>query len=189
MFNEYPRVAIIGDTGEGKTTVMTSLAVMYHEQGLKIYSNYELIGIEYTYLDPKNMAELMFQDNSPLHDCVILTDEAHMDLGAYDFLKSEVKDIGDFATQTRKRRIVWLYTTQIFKRLVLNLRDLTTNLIYCQRVQDGIFKMEIYNRKLDDDGYIKTLYLNGVPFYGYFKTTQIIKKTFKPKIIKKPLTS
>lgn len=177
MYNQFPRVAIIGDTGDGKTTTMTALAVMYHSQGYKIFSNYDLKNIEWTYLDPADMAELMFQEDSPLENCVILTDEAHMDLSAYKFFNKQVQDLGDFATQTRKRKIIWLYTTQVFTKLVKSIRDLTTNFVYCEKVQDGFYKLEIYNRNLRNDGYIKTLFLKGEPFYKYFDTDEIIRKT------------
>lgn len=179
MFNEFPRTAIIGDTGDGKTTTMTALAVMYHSQGYKIFSNYELVGIEYEHLDPKDIAELMFKEDSPLYECVILTDEAHMDMNKFKFLDKKVRDLGDFATQTRKRRIIWFYTTQVFTNLTKTIRDLTTNLIYCSRVQEGFYKLEIYNRQARNNGYIKTIFLNGKPFYKYFHTEQIISKSIK----------
>lgn len=179
MFNDFPRIALIGDTGEGKTTAMTALAVMYYQQGKKIFSNYELSGVKWQYLDPSDIAELMFQDDSPLYNCVILTDEAHMDLGKFKAFAKSVQDIGDFATQTRKRKIIWIYTTQIFNNLVKTIRDLTTNIIYCEKIQPDIFKLEIYNRKIANNGYIKTIFLNGAPFYKYFDTEQIIKKTIK----------
>lgn len=177
MFNEFPRVAIIGDTGDGKTTTMTALAVLYHQQGLKIFSNYELKNIEYTYLDPADMVKMMYDDESPLSDCIILTDEAHMDIGKYNFFKKSVRELGDFATQTRKRRIIWLYTTQVFTKLVKDLRDLTTNLIYCSRLGNDYYKLEIYDRSINKNGYLKTLPLNGKPFYKYFDTSEVIKKT------------
>jgi len=179
MYNEYPRIALIGDTGDGKTTTMTALAVLYHQQGKKIFSNYELKGIPYTYLDPNDIAELMFKDDSSLYDCVILTDEAHMDLDKYKFFNKKVREIGTFATQSRKRKIIWLYTTQIFTKLVRDVRDLTTNLIYCSKVQDGFFRLEIYDRSLRNEGYIKTIFLKGEPFYKFFDTEQIIKQSLK----------
>lgn len=156
---------------------MTALALIYHAQGKKIFSNYTLKGVEWEYLDPNDIAELMFQENSPLHDCVILTDEAHMDLGKHSFFYKKVQDIGEFATQTRKRGIIWLYTTQVFTNLVKTVRDLTTNIIYCSQVQDDFYKLEIYNRSARNNGYIKTLYLNGRPFYKHFDTDEIISKT------------
>lgn len=177
MYNKLPRVVIIGDTGDGKTTVMTALAMFYHAQGRKIFSNYTLIGIPYTYLDPNDIASLMFQEDSPLKHCVILTDEAHMDLGKFSFFEKKVRDIGDFATQTRKRDIIWLYTTQVFRNLCKTIRDLTTNFIYCSQVDEDIYKIEMYNRSINNNGYIKTLFLKGAPYYKHFDTGEIIRKT------------
>jgi len=179
MYNKFPRVCILGDTGDGKTTVMTALALQYYNEGKKIYSNYTLKGIEWEYLDPKDIADLMFQDNSPLYDCVILTDEAHMDLGKFSSFSKKVQDLGEFATQTRKRKIIWLYTTQVFNNLVKTVRDLTTNFIYCSQVQDDYFKLENYNRSTRANGYIRTHYLSGKLVYPHFDTEEIIKKTLK----------
>lgn len=181
MFSEYPRVAIIGDTGDGKTLVMTALAIEYALAGKKVFSNYAIYGIDYEYLDPKDIAEKMFDENSDLHDCVICTDEAHMDLGKFSYHLRQVRDIGDFATQTRKRRIIWLYTTQVFDNLVKTVRDLTTNIIYCKPLGDDWFSMQIHNRLFANRGYIKTIQLYGVPYYDLYNTEEIITKSIEIK--------
>ena len=177
MYNKYPRVCIIGDTGDGKTTAMTALALMYEKQGKRIFSNYTLYGVDYTHVEPEDLVRMFFEEDPDLYDCVIITDEAHIDLGKYSFFADKVKAMGEFATQTRKRRIIWLMTTQVFTNIVKTIRDLTTNFIYCSQVQDDYFKLELYNRSTADNGYIKTLYLHGKPFYDRFDTEEIIKKS------------
>lgn len=175
----YPRACFIGDTGDGKTLSMTAVALAYASEGKKIFSNYNLKGVPYTYLEAKDIPALMFQEDSPLHDCVILTDEIHMDFSKFSFLRKETKESVEFASQTRKRRIIWLYSTQVFGQLVKGLRDLTTYIIYCRPLGNDFYKFEIYDRISDNNGFIKCIQYDGKEVYDYYDHEEIIHKTIK----------
>lgn len=170
MFNEFPRVALVGDTGDGKTLSMTAIALMYKSKGLKIFANYELKGVDYEHIDFEDLVD--FPEH--LHDAVICIDEAHIGVDAYAFWSKRVKDITKFATQTRKRRLIFLYTTQVFTQAAKRLRDLTTYIIYCKPTDvEDVFKLEVYDRSFEND-YIKTIYLYGKPIYPFYNTNEII---------------
>ena len=128
MFSEFPRVAIIGDTGEGKTLTMTALGKMYQEQGYTIFANYKLIDTEYTHIEFSDIVDFP----EYLHDGVILLDEVHIGTDAYNFFSNKVKEITKFATQTRKRKLIFIYATQVFTQTAKRLRDLTTYIVYCK---------------------------------------------------------
>ena len=173
MFNRYPIVALIGDRGGGKTVTMTALAIMYaKENGLKIFSNYTLYHVEYEHITFNDIVEYP----EYLHDAIILIDEAHIGTDAYAFFTDRVKDITKFATQTRKRKLIFIYTTQIFIQVARRLRDLTDNIVYCETTAiKDVFKLTITDRSIENDGYIKTLFLHGEPFYKYYDTDEIIE--------------
>ena len=174
MFNEYPRIAFIGDTGGGKTLSMTALGLMFAQtNNLKIFANYELLNdVEYEYINFEDIVDFP----EYLHDAVILIDEAHIGTDAYAFFTQRVKSITKFATQTRKRRLIFMYTTQIFTQTAKRLRDLTTYIIYCNTTTiKDVFKLNIHNREVENDGYIRTLHLHGEPFYKYYDTNEIIE--------------
>lgn len=172
MFSEFPRIAFIGDTGEGKTVAMTALALEYYKAGMKIFANYTLKGVEYEHIDFKDILD--FPEH--LHDAVILLDEVHIGTDAYAFYTELVKEITKFATQTRKRRLILMYTTQVFTQAAKRLRDLTTYIIYCKQIdQKDMFELRVFNRDFENNGYIKTLYMNGKGVYKYYDTNEIIE--------------
>jgi len=173
MNKEYPRIALIGDTGGGKTVSLTALGKMYAQlEGLKIFANYTLIDTEYEHIEFNDLVEFP----EYLHDAVILIDEAHIGTDAYAFFSKRVKEITKFATQTRKRRLIFIYATQVFTQTAKRLRDLTTYIIYCDITgTPDYFKLKIHDRSMDNMGYIKTLYLYGKPFYKYYDTNEIIE--------------
>lgn len=173
MFNEYPRVAIIGDTGGGKTVSLTAFGLMFAQlNGLKIFANYTLHGVDYEYIDFNDIVDFP----EYLHDAVILIDEAHIGTDAYAFFTTRVKEITKFATQTRKRRLIFMYSTQVFTQTAKRLRDLTTYIIYCKTTEiKDVFELSIHDRSIENQGYIKTLFLHGEPFFKYYDTNEIIE--------------
>lgn len=172
MFNEYPRIALIGDTGGGKTVTLTALGKMYAQMGYKIFANYTLIDTEYEHIEFNDIVDFP----EYLHDGVILIDEAHIGTDAYAFFTQRVKEITKFATQTRKRRLIFIYTTQVFTQTAKRLRDLTTYIIYCDTTEiKDLFRLMVHDRTIDNQGYLKTLYLHGRPFFKYYDTNEIIE--------------
>ena len=172
MFPEYPRIALIGDTGGGKTLTLTALGKMYAALGLTIFANYTLKDTDYQHIEFNDIVDFP----EYLHDGVVLIDEAHIGTDAYAFFTKRVKEITKFATQTRKRRLVFIYATQVFTQTAKRLRDLTTYIIYCNTTEyPEVFELNIHNREVENQGYIKTLYLHGEPFYKYYDTNEIIE--------------
>ena len=172
MVQEYPIIAFIGDRGGGKTVTMTALGKMLKEQGLTIFANYTLHDTDYQHIEFNDIVDFP----EYLHDGVILIDEAHIGTDAYAFFTKRVKEITKFATQTRKRRLIFIYSTQIFTQPAKRLRDLTNYIIYCNTTDfKDIFELKIHNREVENQGYIKTLYLHGEPFYKYYDTDEIIE--------------
>lgn len=140
----YPISAIIGDLGSGKTLYLTYLATLYQKEGINIYANYHLKGIDYTYLEFKDLAQF------PEHvkDGVLLMDEGHVDGDAYNFLRKGVRDMGKFITQMRKRRLMLFYSTQDFASIFIRLRELTNYIMLIQPVNTkGLTKVTTYDKR------------------------------------------
>lgn len=172
MIQEYPIVALIGDRGGGKTVTMTAIGKMLKEQGFTIFANYTLIDTDYQHIEFNDIV------NYPeyLHDGVILIDEAHIGTDAYAFFTNRVKEITKFATQTRKRKLIFIFATQVFAQTAKRLRNLTNYIVYCNTTEFAdIFELKVHNREVENQGYIKTLYLHGAPFYKYYDTNEIIE--------------
>jgi len=172
MVQEYPIIALIGDRGGGKTVTLTALGKMLQARGLTIFANFTLYDTDYQHIEFNDIVDFP----EYLHDGVILIDEAHIGTDAYAFFTKRVKEITKFATQTRKRKLIFIFATQVFTQTAKRLRDLTNYIIYCQTTDfSDIFELRVHDRGTENQGYIKTLYLHGEPFYKYYDTDEIIE--------------
>lgn len=168
---DFPRIAIIGDTGGGKTLTATVFADMYQKAGMKVFANYHLYGIPYEHIDFKDILDFP----EYLEDGVIILDEAHIGADAYDFFKKDVRTITKFITQIRKRRLIFIFTTQSFRQVAVRLRDLTNYLIYCQETDTaGVIYLQIHDRD-PDDSFIKDKILDGRSYFDNYDTNEIIE--------------
>jgi hypothetical protein len=168
---KYPIAAIIGDRGSGKTCFMTFLAVKYHKEGRKIFTNYTLHNIPHTKITLKQMSELPDE----LTNAVILMDELHMGVDSYDFMKSSSKAFYTFATQLRKRKVAWYYTTQIFTQVAKRIRNQTDYLITMENTKkEHIFKANVYDRKNFND-LINHFTFDGSDYFDEYDTDEVIQ--------------
>lgn len=170
--SQYPRIAIIGDTGGGKTLTMVGMAKKYYDAGMTVFSNFTLIGIPYQHIEFKDIVEYP----EYLHDAVILIDEAHIGTDAYAFFSKDVKAITKFATQTRKRRLIFIYSTQVLTQVAKRLRSITTYIVYAQELKGlkGVISLDFHNRN-PDNSYIKSRIFDGRPYFGMYDTDEIIE--------------
>jgi len=168
---EYPIICILGRRGSGKSLFGVRLAAQYHNNGITIFSNYSMTIPHYD-IDFTELAT--FPDY--LHDCVIFMDEMHVGSDAYDFWKTRVKNITDFITQIRKRRITLYYMTQVKKQVAKRLRDQTDYIFQCEKLElPDIFRVDIFDAyQIAPDDYIRTIIYNGKPYYNMFDTNQLI---------------
>ena len=168
---EYPIIGFVADKGAGKTLTMTMLAKQYELAGMTIFANFNLYGIEYEHIEFSDIVDFP----EYLHDGVIFIDEAHIGTDAYAFFSKRVKEITKFATQTRKRRLIFIYSTQVFTQVALRLRNLTNYIIYCQETTTkGIILLDIHDRN-PDDSFIQSKIFDGRPYFDMYDTNEIIE--------------
>jgi hypothetical protein len=168
---EYPIVCILGRRGSGKTLTAVMLAERYHHQGITVFANFETT-IPHFDIDFSELAT--FPDY--LHDCVIFMDEMHVGSDAYDFWKSRVKNITDFVTQIRKRRITLYYITQVYKQVAKRLRNQTDYIFQCSQLDyPNKFRVDMFDRyQLPPDDYISSFVYDGSLYYKKYDTNQLI---------------
>lgn len=168
---KYPITAIIGDRGSGKTCFMTFLATKYHAEGKKIFTNYTLYNIPHTKITLQQMSELPDE----LTDAVVLMDELHMGADSYDFMKSSSKAFYTFATQLRKRKVSWYYTTQIFTQVAKRIRMQTDYLITMENTKkETIFKANVYDRK-EGIEVLNQFTFDGSDYFNKYDTDEVIQ--------------
>jgi GTPase SAR1 family protein len=169
---KYPITAVLGQRGSGKTLFMTYLAHEYHKEGKKIYANYHLKEIPYTYITFEELSKLP----DWLYDGIVFLDEIHIGADSYEVFKKSNKMITTFATQLRKRRITLFYSTQVFKMATKRLRDQTNFLMTCDHTQPpGFVKIELYEYITNvAHNYIKTITHNLTKFFTAYDTDEVI---------------
>lgn len=170
---KYPITAIVGNRGSGKTCFMTFLALKYHAEGKAIYSNYHLHNIPYKPMTLKEMAELPEE----LTNAVVLMDELHVGADSYDFMKSSSKAFYMFATQLRKRKVNWYYTTQIFTQVAKRIRMQTDYLITMENTKkEHLFNVHIYDRRKVENvnDPINRFTFDGTAYFSEYDTDEVI---------------
>jgi len=171
---EYPITAILGNRGSGKTCFMTFLAHEYHKKGKRIFANYHLIDIPYEYMSFSKMATLPDE----LNDALVLTDEMHMGADSYDFMKNSSRAFSTFATQLRKRRVHWYYTTQIMTQVAKRIRTQTDYIITMVNTKkEGVFEASVYDRHDYDELFgtpKKNFLFDGKPYFKFYDTNEVV---------------
>lgn len=147
-----------GKQGSGKTYSVVEF-LKNQDKNVKIYSNISsLQGIEYTYFNGfDNLLKLRDE-----HDCIIVYDEIFTALTKSSKLSKEVLD---FLSQMRKRRIVFLTTAQEWLEINITLRRYCRYQIECKMYNIlglGILIKSMYDAEQlkwsnDDNEYIAPL--------------------------------
>jgi len=172
LFIDPPIIAIVGERGDGKTLFMTALGYLYYEvDGYTIWSNYKIKGYPtkpFTFDDLASFPE-------DLHDAVILLDEAHVGVDAYQALMKRVKDITDFTTQIRKRNVIFIYSTQRLRTVAKRLRDMTNYYIEMQKTNiKGISDAFVFDLQNEQE-MIHMFRFDGRQFFNYYNTRELIE--------------
>jgi hypothetical protein len=176
---KYPITCVLGQRGSGKTLFMTFLAYQYYLEGKKIYSNYHLKEIPYTYISFKELAELPEE----LNNAVVFMDEIQIGADSYEIFKRSNKMITVFATQLRKRKVTLYYSTQVFTMATKRLRQQTNFIIMCLPMKTlGFVHAEIWEYSGINTQLIKPINLDLTKFFNHYDTDEVI--TFSDNEIK-----
>ena len=174
---QSPICALIGNKGSGKTLYLTYVGFTAHQEGRKVYSNYDLYNIPYEKVNEKVLTNLPEE----LNNGVILLDEAHMIADAYEHLSKNSRAMTTLSTQLRKRNLDLWITTQRFNFLPRRIRQLTDFIITLQNVYDfgelikGHSKVKIYMAD-DKNKPVLTYNIDLTDFFDMYDTNQVITK-------------
>lgn len=109
-------IGIYGDLGSGKTLFMTLLGYILYNKGYNIMANYHL---NFPY-QPINLQKI-----EELNKCAILIDELHIFIDSRRSMSKFNQKFSYFILQTRKRGIIFIYTSQFKRSVDLRIRDIT----------------------------------------------------------------
>ena len=121
-------VGIMGKMGSGKTLAMTTLAAFIHQHTkAPIFANYKL-KIPYTPID--NIGQLWKAENG-----IFLFDEIWLSMDSRSWAYN-VK-MTHWVNQTRKKKLLVMYTTQHISQVEMRARNATDILIYTEKKPAG----------------------------------------------------
>lgn len=182
-------VAIIGDAGSGKTTLMTAILYQSWQSGSKVISNYHLTGIPHTLMAFSQLATLPPE----ITGSVIGMDELGKGADSYEFFSAQSQKLTTLVSQSRKRHCVVYFTVQRFNLIAKRLRqqvsgfilmddlDATTPHCICSklpcRCRRKGYKCARQFKCTFVDQYKKVVNVtefDGTPWGGYFDTDEIV---------------
>lgn len=168
----------IGNMGSGKTLSMVKEAYSLYNKGFTIYSN---IKLNFPHKDyDSSLLEGYATDNKSFYKAVFLLDEAHIFMDSRASLSRRNKVLTAFLTQTRKKDVILIFTTQFIHQIDKRLRHVCDAIIECYGKQ---FKGEHYvlNR-------INVFKIEGVltynsifkakPYYELYDSYEVVKPLF-----------
>jgi hypothetical protein len=120
-------IGMMGKMGAGKTLSMSTLATFLHKQtGAPLYANYQLEGAQKI----ESFNDLMKVDTA-----IFCFDEMWLSMDARQW-KDNVR-LTQWINQTRKKKLIILYTTQHIRQIELRARNATDILVYCEKTPQG----------------------------------------------------
>ena len=169
--------AVVGDFGSGKTLFLTYLASAYQGKR-KVFANFTLFGLDYVPMAIEDVAK--FPDE--VRDGIILWDEGHIGLSAYSFFKKDTQNAVVFLSQVRKRNLIVFWSTQIFKKGVVGLRDHSRYMFTCEALEPpGCSRIRVFD-SYQEDQFVNEFVFDGRQFFDKYDTNEIIlPKADQPK--------
>jgi hypothetical protein len=161
-------IGFVGKMGSGKTLCMTMLAYRYYKQGCKVFANYGLL-FPHEAIDYQKIKGLDIE----FQNSFMGLDEIHTFIDSRSSMKSINRTTSYFITQSRKRQLVFGYTTQRWGQTDVRLRNNTDYIWHCKKVEYGgetYIKVEMY----DFDGKVTRLRIHANPYFGLYDTKQIV---------------
>jgi len=163
-------IAITGSMGSGKTLLASALAYKYFSQGSNIYANYGL-KFKHSPLMMSDISDFSFDFSNAL----LVIDEIHLFMDSRQSATKTNRIISYFITQSRKRNLVLVYTTQQSNQVDKRLRNNTDYFIKCENLTPGAKKdMYIKWTITDMENNSKKFVLIADPYFDIYDTHQII---------------
>ena len=167
-------IGIVGSMGGGKTILMTSFAHKYFKNGSDVYANY---GLRFKF-NPLRMSDISNCDHD-FNNALLAIDEIHLFMDSRQSMTKNSRIISYFITQSRKRNLVLIYTTQQSGQVDKRLRANTDYFIKCENLSPKDAKKDIFIRWTINDmiGHQKVFIMKADPYFELYDTHQVIDFT------------
>ena len=167
-------IAITGSMGSGKTLLMSIMAWEYFNNPkikANVYANYKL-NFRHKPLMMQDIVDCDFDFNNSF----LAVDEIHLFMDSRTSGTKKNRIISYFITQSRKRNIIFCYTTQDSHQIDKRLRSNTDYFIKCENLSPKNVKEDVFIRFTvnDMEGHHPIFIFKGDPFFKLYDTHQVI---------------
>jgi len=165
-------VGLVGDMGSGKTLIATYFAYHYFKKcKSKIYANYHL-NFPFEIIKMSQLTNPAYN----FSNSVLIIDEIHQFLDSRLSGSKKNRTIGYFITQSRKRNIILLYTTQQAGQADKRLRGNTDYFIRCTNLSPKDAKENIFIQWeiIDSHNKSRKYAFKADPYFKLYDTTQVV---------------
>lgn len=162
-------IGFTGKVGSGKTLLMTYFLNKYYKRNWRVMTNY---GLTFKH-EKANFSA--FQDlKIDLNHVALGIDEIHLWMDSRTSMKKRNRVFSYFITQSRKRNLIFYWTSQRFGQIDKRLRENTDYLFECKKYKSGN-KVIIRASMTDmDSGKTKKITLKANPIFKLYDSHEII---------------
>lgn len=165
-----PIMVTVGPMGSGKTTVITAMGVLAQQlDKVKLFSNYALSNIEYTYFHPTEFADLM--NSEELNNAVILLDEAYLLMDSRSSGARINRLFSAFIYQARKRSVDVYIATHHPDHIDKRIRR-AMNFRWRPRYNKSTNIIKVFSKDVQV-GHMSTFQIYAPTFWPYFDTNEL----------------
>ena len=171
--NQSPINLILGERGAGKTLLAVGMGTLLQKTGLKLVSNVTFHSLPYRRM---TFAQFVAEAEN-IRDCVAIFDEFHVGADSYKWWNQKVAVITEFLTQTRKRNVTMILTTQRMDTIASRARKMVDYVYQVEAGQDyeGQVYCEVFDRrKPEPDDFVRAFVYDGRPLFDEYDTNEII---------------
>ena len=167
-------IGIVGSMRGGKTISMVAFAHKYFLQGSTIYAN---LGLKFKF-EPLRMADISNCDHD-FNNALLAIDEIHLFMDSRQSMTKNSRIISYFITQSRKRNLVLVYTTQQSGQVDKRLRANTDYFIKCDNLSPKDAKKDVFIKMTINDmmGHQVIKIFKADPYFELYDTHQVIDFT------------
>ena len=172
-----PVIGFIGKQGSGKTLSLVREVLIDSLKGMVVYSNIDLIGIEYKPLKLDWFYGYLLK-GAELNDVVVIIDELQLYADSRSHKDKKNKVLGYFSLQTRKRNVKLYITTQYIQNIDKRLRTclMDDTIVMCKGIKNKKKELIAVIQTILRDGKTKKRTLrNPKKFFKYYRTGQVME--------------
>jgi energy-coupling factor transporter ATP-binding protein EcfA2 len=174
---EYPVILVLGRRGAGKSNLMTAMAKIYADAGVRVIANFHLFGIRYVYMTFDEIVKAFHENPDALRDSVLMLDEIKAGGDAYKFYTNEVQMLASLFTQIRKLHSTIYFGAQVVTQAAKRLREQIDYVF--ELTNAGVKGVTVINKYEIIDGfeeYISSNLFDGRPYWHNYDTDELVYK-------------